>query len=362
MKTTNGNKSKGFIKGAFIVLISFVMLNIACNRIITPIGDSKYQVVNLVADTAGYYAAMIDVNLKNAWGIAISPSGKIWISANHSGSTVIYDYNGNTLLAPVNIPIGANPNGASPTGVVFNSTTGFVIPGKGKGAFIFATEDGILSAWNSSLGASTMTVADNSSSGTVYKGLALAKDGGLNYLYATDFHNGKIDVFDSTFAMVMSKHFMDPGIPAGFAPFGIKNIGGLLYVTYAKQLAPDNKDDEKGVGNGFIDIYTPAGTLVKRFASGGMLNSPWGIAQAPAGFEQGKDAILIGNFGDGYINVFNEHGNPKGQLMESTGKVKIDGLWDLTFDKVTPANSNNLYFTAGPAEESHGLFGYVKLQ
>ena len=170
MKTTNRNKSRASIIGALIVLISFVMMNTACDRIIVPVGGSTYQVVNLVADTAGYSAAIIDPYLKNAWGIAISPSGKIWISANHTGSTVIYDYNGNTVLAPVNIPLGAEPNGASPTGVVFNSTTGFIIPGKGKSAFIYATEDGIITAWNGSTGKSTMTVADMSSGGAVYKG------------------------------------------------------------------------------------------------------------------------------------------------------------------------------------------------
>lgn len=288
---------------------------------------------------------------------------KIWISANHSGSTVIYDNNGATALAPINIPLGAVPNGASPTGAIYNSTSDFIIPGKGKSLFVFSTEDGILSAWNSSTGTSTMTVADRSSNGAVYKGIAMANDGGANFIYASDFHNGKIDVFDNNFAFVTTKPFTDPTMPAGFSPFNIQNIGGQLYVTYAKQKAPEYKDDQSGVGNGYVDIYTPAGTLVKRFASQGTLNSPWAIAQAPAAFGQVANAILIGNFGDGLINVYDPNGTYKGQLMESaTTTLSIPGLWAFTFDNVAPADPNQLYFTAGPAGESHGLFGYVKLK
>jgi uncharacterized protein (TIGR03118 family) len=225
--------------------------------------------------------------------------------------------------------------------------------------FIFATEDGILSAWNASLGASSMTVVDNSLSGTVYKGVAMASDGGANFLYATDFHNAKIDVFDKNFAPVTTKPFMDPNIPAGFAPFNIRNINGWLYVTYAKQLAPDNHDDQKGLGNGFVDIYKPDGTLVKRFASQGMLNSPWGIESVTHKFGQIEDAILVGNFGDGHINVFSMNGEFAGQVKEKGKALTIPGLWAITFDPFAPADPDNLYFTAGPNGENDGLFGYV---
>jgi len=320
----------------------------------------SYQEVNLVADTIGFGAARIDTKLLNAWGIAIGPTGKIWISANHSGSTVIYDANGTQLLAPVDIPLGATRNGASPTGVIYNSTSNFLIPGKGISSFIYSTEDGILSAWNASTGTSTMTVADRSAAGAVYKGIAMANDGGANFIYATDFHNAKIDVFDNSFTFVTTKPFVDPGIPAGFAPFNIQNIGGQLYVTYAKQLAPDNHDDESGLGNGYIDIYTTGGILVKRFASQGMLNSPWGIVQAPVAFGQGTNAILVGNFGDGNINVFNANGTYQGKLMQNGAAISIPGLWAITFDDVSPADPNQLYFTAGPTLEAHGLFGYLK--
>jgi uncharacterized protein (TIGR03118 family) len=319
---------------------------------------SDYRTVVLVADATGFNAGRIDENLGNAWGIAINPNGPVWISANHTGKSVIYDANGNQLRAAVNIPLGANLNGASPTGVIFNGTPDFVIPGKGKSLFVFATEDGILSAWNASLGASSMTVVDNSASGAVYKGIAWAVDGGDNFIYATDFHNAKIDVFDKDFAMVTTKPFMDPNIPSGFAPFNIRNINGKLWVTYAKQLAPDNHDDQAGVGNGYVDIYNPDGTLVKRFASQGLLNSPWGIEWA-ANFGQIENAILIGNFGDGHVNVYNLSGDFQGQVKEKGKPLTIDGLWAITFDPVLPADLNRLYFTAGPEKESHGIFGYI---
>lgn len=362
---------------SFSVLIALTLINSGCNESSSkrdffgnnlkdlpkvPISKqiaSDYKTVVLVADTVGFDAGRIDPNLKNPWGIAINPNGPIWISVNHTGSSVIYDANGNQLRAPINIPLGSNPNGASPTGVIFNSTTDFVIPNMGRALFVFATEDGILSAWNSSLGASAMTVADNSASGTVYKGIAWAVDGGANFLYAADFHNAKIDVFDKNFASVTTKPFLDPDIPMGFAPFNIQNIGGKLYVTYAKQLPPDNKDDQAGLGNGYVDIYTPDGVLVKRFASQGLLNSPWGIASVKDDFGQIEDAILIGNFGDGHINIYDKSGKFKGQIREKGQSLTIPGLWAITFDNAAGADPRKLYFTAGPNGESNGLFGYV---
>ena len=342
-----------------IIIAMFILASPGCKKDTTTV-TATYNEVNLVADTAGFNAVRIDATLGNPWGIAIRPTGAFWISANHTGSAVIYDNNGNQVTTPINIPLGANPNGASPDGVIYNSTSDFTIPGNGSSLFISSTEDGIITAWSEITSASTVTVADRSAEGVVYKGIAMATDGGENFLYATDFHNGKIDVFDKNFAFVSTKPFNDPGIPAGFAPFGIQNIGNQLYVTYAKQLAPDNHDDERGLGNGYIDIYTPAGTLVKRFASQGKLNSPWGIAKASTAFGQVANAILIGNFGDGYINVFDANGTYQGQLMNNGVAISIDGLWAITFDDAFPEISDQLFFTAGPNQEAHGLFGYVK--
>ena len=348
------------------LFVGSLLINAGCKKkddtttsTATP-GPASYMQTNLVSDSAGFGAARLDTKLLNAWGIAIGPTGSFWISANHSGSTVIYDFSGSQILSPVNIPLGSDPNGASPTGVIYNSTTDFTIPTFGTSAFIYATEDGILSAWNANTGKTTVTVADRSASNAVYKGIAMASDGGNNFIYATDFHNAKVDVYDKNFLPVATKPFLDPTIPVGFAPFNIQNIGGQLYVTYAKQMAPDNADDQAGAGNGYVDIFTPAGILVKRFASQGTLNSPWGIAQAASGFGQGKNAILVGNFGDGRISVYDSTGKYQGQLMQAGNAITIPGLWAITFDNVSPADPNQLYFTAGPIKESHGIFGFLK--
>jgi uncharacterized protein (TIGR03118 family) len=308
---------------------------------------------NLVADTAGYNAAKIDTNLVNAWGIAVNPTGIIWISSNHKAVSTIYDKTGQTLRPPVTIPsVNANEPGA-PTGIVFNSSTVF-----GGNKFIFAGEDGIITAWAS--GNAAVKVADRSQFNTVYKGLAIATDAGASFLYAANFRGGKIDVFDGNFNYVTGKPFSDTSIPAGFGPFNIQNIGGLLYVTYAKLKGPDNEDDEAGPGNGYVNIFKPDGTLVRHFASQGPLNSPWGITHAPAGFAGGPEAILIGNFGDGKINIFDLQGNYRGQLQDDGQAIDIEGLWAIDFLNTNAHPNDPLYFTAGPKEESHGVFGYLK--
>jgi uncharacterized protein (TIGR03118 family) len=228
--------------------------------------------------------------------------------------------------------------------------------------FIFVNEDGTVSAWGG--GDSTITVADRSASNTVYKGLALANDGTANFLYAADFRGGKIDVYDKTFSLVTTKPFSDPDIPAGFGPFNVQNIGGKLYVTYAKLEGPENEDDQAGPGNGYVDVFNPDGTLVKRFASQGVLNSPWGIAQAPAGSGFPLHALLIGNFGDGRINLFDSTGALIGPLQSNGQPVVIEGLWALDFPyNEAPAASDpkRLYFTAGPVNETHGWFGFLKM-
>jgi uncharacterized protein (TIGR03118 family) len=328
------------------------------NKDVTPSTEEGYKVVNLVADTAGFGAARIDTNLSNAWGIAIGPTGNFWISSNHTGRAVIYDRNGATQLPPVSIPSNGELNGGAPTGVVFNPCCVFPIPGNGEiSKFIFAGEDGHLYAWGS--GDTTRTAAIQAN--TVYKGIALAKDGGSDFLYATDFHNNKIDVYDMNFNLVTGKSFLDPYIPAGFAPFNIQKIEDKLYVTYAKQLGPDNMDDEAGPGNGFVNIFNTDGTLERRFASNGTLNSPWGIALAPPGFGKFKNAILIGNFGNGHINAFDSYGNFLGQLDDNGNPIVIDGLWALVFPlNNLPGDPNQLFFSAGPDDENHGLFGYIK--
>jgi uncharacterized protein (TIGR03118 family) len=323
----------------------------------TPTQQFNISQTNLVADTAGFGAARIDNNLGNAWGLARFPGGPVWISLNNPGLSAVYDTTGNPLLPPVIIPSAAAGQPGTPSGLVYNGTPDF-----GGNKFLFASEQGIVLGWSS--GASAVIVADQSQSNAVYKGLAIAADGGNNFLYVTNFRAGKIDVFDNNFNYVTGKSFTDPGIPAGFGPFNIQSIGGLLYITYAKLQGPVNMDDQAGPGNGYVDIFNTNGTFVKRFASQGTLNSPWGIALAPAGFANAQSTILIGNFGDGRINIFDMSGNYKGQLQNNGTVISIPGLWAIDFLKNNQPGSSPtspLYFTAGPGNEAHGLFGTLQL-
>ena len=364
--------------------------------------------VNLVADNSSFAPKVVDAGLTNAWGIAATPTGRIWISANHSGLSVIYDTAGNLVRPPVTIPSEASSTGGAPTGALFNPTTQFVVPGTSEVShFIFASEDGIISAWSSGSGAKI--AADRSSFDAVYKGIAMALNGSHHFLYATNFKGAKVDVFDEQFNYDSTFSFKDPGIPAGFAPFNIQNIGGNLFVTYAMQKGPDNEDDQAGPGFGYVDIYRPDGSLIRRFASGGTLNSPWGLERVPSeGFGRLNGAILVGNFGDGRINAFQRSGEFIGQLSDVQGNpVFISGLWALSFvgaqarvDSVGHEGDNEdgdqhdgdggdgggdgqgedgghqqtqignatlemvvtprLFFTAGPNDESDGIFGYLK--
>jgi uncharacterized protein (TIGR03118 family) len=330
-------------------------------------GQNAYLQHNLVSDLAGQ-ADHTDTNLVNPWGITASATSPFWVSDNHSGFSTLYNSTGGVLSLVVTIPppAGGQPP-AAPTGIIFNGDSKSFLVGTNQPArFIFATEDGTISGWNS--GSNAVLQVDNSASGTVYKGLALASSGGSNFLYATDFHNGRIDVFDSSFKTVsMPGGFADSGIPAGFAPFGIQNVGGNLYVTYAKQDS-DKHDDVGGAGNGYINVFSPTGQMLSRFSSQGPLNSPWGIAQAPAGFGQFSGALLIGNFGDGLINAFDAtNGAALGHLNDTNGTpIAILGLWGLRFGNGGQGGDPfKLYFTAGipggGAVEDHGLFGSISV-
>ena len=323
--------------------------------------DGRYQQHNLVSD--GFVVAdHTDSNLVNAWGIAFNAFGPVWVSDNGTGTSTVYNGAG-TLLLTVTIPPASGAQTANPTGIVFNanaSPASFPV-NSSAAKFIFVTEDGVLAAWNG--GPNAVLVHDNSASGTVYKGLAISAGGNGAMLYATDFHHNKIDVWDSSFAPVTIPPgaFSDPTLPAGFAPFGIQAINGNLYVTYAKQDA-DAHDDVAGKGLGFVDIFDPNGNMLGRFASRGRLNSPWGIALAPAGFGALGDSLLIGNFGDGRINAFDlATGEPLGQLKGADGHpLVIDGLWGLAFGSGFVGQSvNALFFTAGPGGEAHGLYGRI---
>jgi uncharacterized protein (TIGR03118 family) len=344
------------LKGFFFLSMFFLIIA-GCRKHIPPVVLSGYQKTVLVADVDGFGAGRLDPTLVNAWGIAVAPSGPIWIASNHTSLTQVYNKAGATLIPPITISGGEG----APTGVVFNGTSNFVVPDNGKpGRFIFAGEDGTLNAWNG--GTSTFKVADQSASEAVYKGLAMGSVGADTFLYATNFKNSKIDVFDKDYHLVTDKPFWDPTIPAGYGPFNIRNIGGWLYVTYAKLKGPDNEDDQSGPGNGFINIFDTKGVMIKRFASRGALNSPWGIIEGSLGISAIGNAIIVGNFGDGRINAFSLEGEYLGHLNSNGGHaIEIDGLWALE-NNVPGADPNQIFFTAGPDDESHGLFGYLVKQ
>jgi uncharacterized protein (TIGR03118 family) len=262
-------------------------------------------------------------------------------------------------LPPVTIPSHKAGVHGNPTGNIYNPTTDFIIPGTAAPAkFIFADEGGTISAWNAANLAAAVKVADRAGSGAVYKGLAMAQNDGNNFLYVTNFSKGKIDVFDNHFKLVTGMPFNDPNLPKGYAPFNIRNIDGMLYVTYALQPAA-KEDDSAGAGHGFVNVFKPNGDMIMRFASRGKLNSPWGIVKARPGFiNDSGDQILISNFGDGRINVFDHDGKFIGPLTNNGTPIIIDGLWAIE-NQINGTSGKQLYFTAGPADEADGLFGYL---
>jgi uncharacterized protein (TIGR03118 family) len=307
----------------------------------------------------------LDLNLTNAWGLAFAPGGAFWVNGNHSGTSNLFRGDGSIVPLVVTIPPPKDsPAGtiSAPTGILSNPTTAFLLPGsKFAAAFIFATEDGTISAWNPNVDATHAVIAvDNSSSSTVYKGLAFGSNVSGNRIYATNFRGGTVDVFDSNFAPVTTEgKFIDQHVARGFAPFGIQNIDGDIWVTYAKQDG-DKMDDVGGPGNGFVDVFDTDGHLVRRFAERGVLNSPWGLARAPYGFGQFSGAILVGNQQDGRINAFDAHGNFVGSLRRPNGDaIKIDKLWALEFGGGALSSPESLFFTAGPNDENNGLFGVI---
>jgi len=328
---------------------------------------SLFQRHTLVSDGT-IAAAHTDPHLVNGWGVAFNPFGFAWVNAADGMVSVLYDGDGNVQPLVVQIPSPTAGTGGHPTGIVFNGSDGFIATkgaASGPSRFLFATEQGVIAAWSPIVDLThALRMVDNSAMGSSYKGLALSAGGKGQLLYATDFFHARVDVFDSSFHHV-SLHagaFTDPNIPHGFAPFGIQAIGGDVYVTYALQGA--GGDEAHGAGLGYVDVYTPTGYLIRRVASRGCLNAPWGIAMAPAGFGTYSNTLLIGNFGDGRINAFvPTTGAAMGPLHGSSGAViHIDGLWGLQFGNgLANQPVNTLFFAAGPAEESHGVYGRLDL-
>jgi uncharacterized protein (TIGR03118 family) len=330
-----------------------------------------YSQTNLVSDGA-VTAKHTDENLKNPWGLAfgagVFSESPFWVANNGTGTSTAYDGSGNTVVSPFNIPAAIGlPGPGLPTGVVGNPTNRFIVKQtglSGPAEYVFATEDGTISGWNFSVDPNNaIKMVDRSSAGAVYKGLTIAHNGSSDFLYVADFHNRAIDVFDNKFRFQTSfaDKFNDQTIPANFAPFNVQNIGGKLYVAYAKQDATGH-DDVAGAGNGIVDVFKPDGSLIRRLVTNGKLNSPWGFAIAPSNFGKFSKDLLVGNFGDGKINAFSAtNGKFLGVLKNSQGKPIVnDGLWGITFGSGHGAGKTNvLYFAAGLNEESDGLFGSI---
>ena len=336
-----------------------------------------YMQTNLVSDKSAAAAATFqDPNLLNPWGVAFFPGGPFWISDNGSGKSTLYDGKGVKQGLTVTIPAPAgdtNPGAPGPSGMVWNGNPGaFPVPVIGGTAalFIWATEDGTIAAWRPTLspitGALTVVTNTNLTTGPVYKGLAIGNNKSGLFLYATDFRNRKIAVWDSGFVAnaALSAKFLDNTIPSTFAPFGIQNILGQLWVTYAKQDTPKH-DPVVGAARGFVDIFDTDGNLIRRFATRGVLNAPWGVVLAPRKFGVFSNDILIGNFGDGEISAW----DPKtGAFIDwmrdgTTGNIiKLGTLWALVFGGGMTSNPQTLYFTTGLVLEQDGLFGTLTPQ
>jgi len=315
----------------------------------------SYSWTNFQSDIAGV-AQHVDPNLVNPWGMAASSGGTIWVSDNGTGVSTLYHQDGTAVSLVVTIPTAArNREGGNPTGVVFNSTSFFNVTLNGNSQparFIFVSEDGSISGWNPALDQTHAIIAvDNGTNRginrAIYKGATLGVANGHNFLYATNLHTGHVETYDESFHQVNPGGFADPGLPAGYGPFGIRNFNGEIFVTYAKQ-DHDREDDVPGPGFGFVNVFDTSGNFLRRLISNGNLNAPWGLALV-------EDELWVGNFGDGKINNYDP---ATGAFIETISgadgtPLEFDGLWDLL------PLGDGVYFTAGIADEEHGLFGII---
>ena len=315
----------------------------------------SYSWTNFQSDIAGV-AQHVDPNLVNPWGMAASSGGTIWVSDNGTGVSTLYHQDGTAVSLVVTIPTAArNREGGNPTGVVFNSTSFFNVTRNGNSQparFIFVSEDGSISGWNPALDQTHAIIAvDNGTNRginrAIYKGATLSVANGHNFLYATNFHTGHVETYDESFHQVNPGGFADPGLPAGYGPFGIRNFNGEIFVTYAKQ-DHHREDDVPGPGFGFVNVFDTSGNFLRRLISNGNLNAPWGLALV-------EDELWVGNFGDGKINNYDP---ATGAFIETISgadgtPLEFDGLWDLL------PLGDGVYFTAGIADEEHGLFGII---
>jgi uncharacterized protein (TIGR03118 family) len=316
---------------------------------------AQYQLTHLVSNQVGQ-ARNTDPLLVNAWGITYAPGGPLWISDNGSGWSTLYDEHGVAKSLRVEIPTASGAGVGAPTGIVFNGSQEFQVQGWAS-IFIFATLDGTVSGWAPQSDPNNALIAvNNSSTGAVYTGLAVTARSSGNFLYAADVAGGKVDMFDANFAFV--KSFTDNTVPAGFTPFGIRDINGQLYVTFA---------DSGGGPGGFVDLFNEDGTFVKHLVQSKPLNQPWGLAMAPANFGPLSNTLLVSNNTNaGTINGFNPgNGQFVGVMKDTSGKaIRIDQLWGIIFGggSANDGRTNELFFTAGPKGNLTGTLGSISFK
>jgi uncharacterized protein (TIGR03118 family) len=333
-----------------------LFLAFASATLVSASARAQYVQTNLTSDIPGL-AANTDPQLKNAWGMSFAPTSPFWISDAGTGVSTLYDGAGVKQALVVTIPGPGGTVPGVPTGQVFNNAGVFVLPNGASATFMFASATGTISGWNAAAGTTAITQVNGFPSSS-YTGLAIAGTGATARLYAANFGTGVIDVFDGAFAPVATGGFVDPTLPAGYAPFNVQNVGGNIVVTYALK-DPATGKDLAGAGHGFVDVYDPSGVLLRRVASDAVLNSPWGVTLAPAGFGPFGGALLVGNFGDGTIHAYDFFtGALLGGVTDANGAPIVnDHLWALAFRTDGPSvNPNALYFTAGIQNEEHGLF------
>jgi uncharacterized protein (TIGR03118 family) len=353
---------------AWLVLVTSVVSLLLSAGGATAAGDNSYVVHNLVSDVPGL-ADHTDASLVNAWGLTAQPGSPWWVANNGTSTTTLYRADGSKVV--ITTPDIQVPN--DPTGAAANAGPNFVVTENGKSGparFLFDTEEGKILGWNPTVAAGHAVVGkDRTDVGAIYKGLALGNNGVSDFLYATDFHNARVDMFDGGWNLITAPGtFVDPHMPAGYAPFGIANLNGTIFVSYAKKEAPDATDELHGQGLGLVDAFDVNGTFLRRVINHGQLNAPWGMALAPAGFGAFGGDLLVGNFGNGEINAYQPTADGTyervGQLRNTDhSPVAIDGLWALVFGKGSITNNgptDTLFFTAGLDDESHGLFGTIR--
>ena len=348
---------------------ALVALPLGVASLAAPAFAQHFKEADLTSDQTGV-ASQLDTNLVNPWGLSRSSGGPWWISDNGTGLSTLYDGTGAVKSLVVAIPTGdaSVSTTGTPTGTVFNGGPGFALaPGK-PALFLFVTEDGTVSGWNPGVSLTSAVLKVNTKSASVFKGAALAtvtSPSGVSsdYLYAADFREGRIQVYNSSYMSVSLREeaFRDEDLPDGFAPFNIQNIGGDLYVTFAKQDG-EKHDEVDGAGLGYVDVFTPSGRLVRRFEHGKWLNGPWALAMAPGDFGIYSHDLLVGQFGSGNVAVYDPAtGRFKGLLRDSLNKpIAIPGLWGLSFGNDAASGlATTLYFSAGVDGEQHGLFGSI---